>query len=64
MSIPELQSMYACMQVREQNPDLGKQSHIQQVGMDAVYAMADKSNNELSFRFFPDAEQVKQAMQV
>lgn len=56
--------MRACMQVREQNPDLGKQSHIQRVGMDAVYAMADKSNNELSFRFFPDAEQVKQAMQV
>lgn len=52
------------MQVREQNPELGKDSHIQQVGMDAVYAMADKGNNELSFRFMPDAEQVQHAMQV
>ena len=52
------------VQVREQNPELGKDSHIQQVGMDAVYAMADKGNKELSFRFMPDAQQVRHAMQV
>ena len=33
------------------------------IGMSDVYDIADKGNQDLAFRFMPDAEQVKQALQ-
>lgn len=52
------------MQVCEQSPDLGKESLVKQVYMSHAYTVAESGNEELHFRFMPDAEQVKQALQV
>ncbi len=56
------------MQIHEQNPQLAKQSRVLEVGMDQVYSFSngasEHASDGLAFRFMPDAEQVKEAMQV
>lgn len=54
--------------IQEENPELAKQSRVLEVSMDQVYSFSNSASehaaNGLAFRFMPDAEQVKEAMQV
>ena len=57
------------VQIQEQSPELAKQSHIMRLTLDKVYdfAITPKENTpaeNVVFRFMPDAEQVKHALQV
>ena len=57
------------VQIQEQSPELAKTSHIMRLTLDKVYdfAITPKENTpaeNVVFRFMPDAEQVKHALQV
>lgn len=56
-------------QIREQNPELARESHVTRLTLDKVYdfALAPKENTPAEgviFRFMPDAKQVRHALQV
>ena len=56
------------IQIHEQNPKLGKDSKVLEVGLDQVYNFSSGSRNKgtdgLCFRFMPDAQEIQQALQV
>ena len=58
----------ALIQIHEQNPKLGKDSKVLEVGLDQVYNFSSGSLNKgtdgLCFRFMPDAQEIQQALQV
>ena len=58
----------AVIQIHEQNPKLGKDSKVLEVGLDQVYNFSSGSQNKgsdgLCFRFMPDAQEIQQALQV
>ena len=57
------------LQVKQENPKLGRESSVTQVGMDSVYQFATAPRAETGmqgviFRFMPDAAQVDAAVKV
>lgn len=58
----------AVIQIHEQNPKLGKESKVLEVGLDQVYNFSNgslsKGTDGLCFRFMPDAQEIQQALQV
>ena len=58
----------AVIQIHEQNPKLGKDSKVLEVGLDQVYNFSSdslaKKADGLCFRFMPDAQEIQQALQV
>jgi Tic22-like family len=57
------------LQVKQENPKLGRESSVTQVGMDAVYQFATAPRAETGmqgviFRFMPDPSQVDAAVKV
>jgi hypothetical protein len=58
----------ALKQIKEQNPKLGKSSQVLKVSMDKVYdfttGLENRPGKTMVFRFMPDMEQVRKAIQV
>ena len=58
------------MQIKEQSPELANQSHVMQLTLDQVYDFAVNPSEQtlppgnVMFRFMPDAQQVRHALQV
>ena len=62
-------SRWQPLQVKQENPKLGRESSVTQVGMDSVYQFATAPRAETGmqgviFRFMPDAAQVDAAVKV
>ena len=63
--------IFACyVQIKEQSPELANQSHVMQLTLDQVYDFAVNPTEQtlppgnVMFRFMPDAQQVKHALEV
>lgn len=58
------------LQIKEQSPELANQSHVMQLTLDQVYDFAVNPTEQtlppgnVMFRFMPDAQQVKHALEV